>query len=119
MIGNKGNELLRLICSKTRTLNTLYQEVLAEEVHDNQRKDDKQSAGVSDCRVVEILTGIVSRKRRRNIYNVGHEHCLVGRKEERGVEVIGPLPREGNEEYGNHHRHGQRQNDLQEGTACT
>ena len=95
MIGNKCVELLRLICSKSGTLNTLYQEVLAEEVHDNQRKDDEQSAGVSDCRVVEILTGIVCLKRRGNVYNVGHEHRLVGREEERGVEVIGPLPREG------------------------
>ena len=67
MIAHRKSTLSRAfsVCAKssgaaltddTGTLDTLYQELLAEEVQNNQRQDDHQSAGVVNRCVIQILT---------------------------------------------------------------
>jgi len=110
------NLFVFVLAGDTRTLDTLNEVLLAEQVHNDQRSDNHQTAGVSDSRVIQVLSCVGGGQRRRNIYYVRHKNGLLSCEEYRCVEVVGPLPREREQEYGDHHRDGKRENDLNEGS---
>ena len=97
---------------ETGTLDTLYKVLLTEEVHYYKRSDDHKARRIlynsfeeSVYRVsVELyLEGAGHRN------EVGHCPRTVWTvEEESGIELVCPLPREGEEEDCNHHRHGER-----------
>ena len=60
----------------TGVLDTLYQELLAECVQNNQRENDHQTASITDCRIVERLTCIVGFKRSRDTDDIRHQDRL-------------------------------------------
>ena len=95
----------------------MYQEVLAEGVENNQRRNDHKTAGVTNSSLVKRLTGISELERSGNLANQVNEKRVGSRglNDLTNVEVVGPLPAEGKQEYGYHHRNGKRQNDLNEG----
>ena len=109
--------LLVLVCGQTRTLDTLYQEVLAEGIENNQGRNDHKTAGVTDCSLVKRLSRISKLQGRRNLaYQVNEKRVGSGGFDDlTNVEVIGPLPAECKQEYGYHHGDGKRQNDLNKG----
>ena len=96
-------------------LDTLYQEVLAEYIQDNQRCNDHQTASVSDCRVVKLRTRELGVQGRRNTNKLRQHVNIRAGEEHIDVEFVSPLPAECKQEYGDHHGDGQRKNDLDEG----
>ena len=100
-----------LVCSKSRTLDTLYQILLAEEVYYYERSYYHNSASISYSRVIQVLSRIIGSERRGDSYYLRHQNRLGRSEEEVRVEVVRPLPRECEQEYRYHHRYGQRQND--------
>ena len=103
---------------ETGTFNPLHQVTLAEQINDYQRKDNQKSCGVTDGRVEHTLTCVGGLEALRNHTEyIGQEQSLVDvtGEEQGGIEFVCPLPREGEQEDGNHHRHRGRQNNLQEG----
>ena len=110
-----------LLANETGTFNTLYQVLLAEEIHYYERSNDHDRRSISDSIVIYALSCVGSLEMLGNIYYVRHHKRSdvgVTGEEEVGVEVVGPLPREGEDEYSNHHRHRKRKNDLKEGSKC-
>ena len=110
---------LDFLAGDTRTFDTLYQEFLAEEEHNYQRDHNKQTAGISDSRGIQVPTCVtiimLAERLRDGAVNVGHKHRLVCSKEQSRVEIISPLPREREQEYSYHHRYGQGKDDSHEG----
>jgi len=107
------------LSNDTGTLDTLYQVLLAEEVDNNKRKNNKYSAGIGNCFCVKVGTAGKSGKGDRNLNDIGHklEACgSNGGEEHTVIELIGPLPCEGEQENCYHHGNGQRKNYLKEGT---
>ena len=101
---------------QTRLLDALHQEALAEGIQDHQREDNHQAAGVADSRVVQILPRVIHSQRRRNGTHQFDQHVGVGcDKEQVGVEIVGPLPAEGEQEHGNQHGDRKRENDAVKG----
>ena len=99
-------------------VNTLYQILLAEEEQNNQRQASHNAASVLHRRLIAV-TGLLHRRRqagkRKLGCNVRHKLRRVDREEQRDVEVIRPLPAEGEQEHRDHHGHGNGQNYLHEG----
>ena len=62
------------ICGKTGAFDTLYQELLAEYINDDQRRDYHKSAGIPYRRLIEVLAGGIvlcfQRERRGDTYYV-------------------------------------------------
>ena len=105
---------------QTRLLNALYQEFLEEGIEDHEREDDHEPAGVADRRIIEILTRIIGFERRRYLPDQIDQHIGGFRREEQArVEVIRPLPAEGEQEDRNEHGDRQRKNDPPEGFERT
>ena len=102
--------LFLLVCSKSRTLDTLNQILLAEEVKNYKGSDYHKTASVSDSCIVEILSRVVRCKRGGDCDDLRHKDLLTCGIEELCVEVISPLPREREQEYCYHHRNGQGKN---------
>lgn len=98
----------------TGTLDTLNQELLAEEVHYDQRRDDHHTAGIVDCRVEQVGTckAVVLEGRGNLEGQVRPQEDLTSGEEQRGIEVVSPLPGERKEEYRDHHRDRKRDDDL-------
>ena len=91
------------LTDKTGTLDTLNKVFLAEEVYHYQGGDDKNTCCISDDRIPQGLTCVGCLQRNRHgLINIRHQICLIhGVNEEQGrVEVVRPLPREGEEEDG-------------------
>ena len=107
----------KILIGDTGVLDTLYQEVLAEGIENNQGRNDHKTAGVTDCSLVKRLSCITKLQGRRNLaYQVNEKRVGSGGFDDlTNVEVIGPLPAECKQEYGYHHGDGKRQNDLNKG----
>ena len=65
---------------------------LAEQVHDNKREDYHKTAGVAYRGVIQVLSGVVRLKHPRNFNHIRHKPDLCVRKEQIGIEIVGPLP---------------------------
>ena len=110
-----------LVCD-TGVLDTLYQEVLAEGIENYQRRNDHKTTRVTNSGLIKRLSRIAQLQGRRNRANQVNKQLVRGfdtRVEQAYVEVIGPLPAECKQEYGDHHGDGQRKNDLNEGTESS
>ena len=96
---------------QARLLDALHQELLEEGIEDHKREDDHKPAGVADRRIVEILTRIIGFERGRYLSDQIDQHIgRFGREEQARVEVIRPLPAEGEQEHRDQHRNRQRKN---------
>ena len=101
----------------TRALDTLNEVSLAEQVNNNQRCHNEQCAGIVNRGIEQALSRIGGDKRLRHRDDTGHQYRFGIREEYGGVEVVGPLPREREQEDGDHHRDRKRQDDLKEGAV--
>lgn len=100
----------------TGTFDTLNDVTLTKQVQDDQGNQDQDTTRVTNSRGVERLTGIVRIQRLGDLDDVGQQDVAGGGVEQFGVEVVGPLPAEGEHEYRDHHSHRQRNDDAEEGT---
>ena len=102
-------------------LNTLNEELLTEQIYHDQGSHDHQRHGILDgsfkvaaaCLTNSVYEGL------RHFIDLGKGVHIAAGEEDLDVEVIGPLPGEGEQEHGDQHGNGQRQNDLHEGSEDT
>ena len=108
---------MQKLTNKTGTLNTLNKVLLAEQVNDYQRQNDQQATGILNCVLIQSPTREGRIAKRFGDLAIKSIHGLNIRIHEElvHVELVGPLPREGEQEDSNHHRYGKRQDDLEEG----
>ena len=97
-----------LLSDDTGSFDALYQVSLTEQIYDDERIQDQQSAGVADGGLVKRLAGVIRVERFRNRNDVRHQLWSGRRKERIDVEVVGPLPREREQEHSYHHRYRDR-----------
>ena len=113
---------VKLLIGNSRMLDTLYQEVLAESIENNQRCNDHKTTSITNSGLIKCLTCISQLQGRRNSTNQVNQELIGSIKtgvNETYIEVISPLPAECKQEYGNHHGDGKRQDDLDESTEST
>ena len=91
---------------KTGLLDTLDKESLTERVENHERRDNHQAAGVSDRGVVQILSceTVLSQGGRNRVDKFDQQIRIRRDEEQVGVEVVGPLPAEREQEHRNQHR---------------
>ena len=111
---------------ETGTLNTLYEISLTEEVKNDKRHNNHHTTGVLNYVVVNAGTcHVILSKSTGNVLIYIRHHVNLVRctelcgKEYARIELICPLPREGEEEDGNHHGNGKRYDNLEERTEYT
>ena len=102
----------------TGSFNTLHKRLLTEKVQNHKGEDNHNTASIINRCIVKRLCRIAccSFQAFGDLQNIWHQVNCLTREEDRGVEVIRPLPAEGEQEDGDHHGERERKNDLEEGT---
>ena len=97
-------------------LDPLHQEPLQEDIDDHQRENNHQSAGIVNCGFIKPLPRVIGIQRSGNVAHQFEKRLRFPcREEQAGVELVGPLPAEGEQEDRDQHGHRKRKNDLEEG----
>ncbi len=89
------DKLVWRLARDTGALDTLDKCLLTEAVYNDQRNEDHKTAGIADRSLIKVLSRIRGVERTGYSDNVGHKLGTRCRIEYVGVEVVCPLPGEG------------------------
>jgi len=106
---------LILVSGQTGASDTFNDVSLTEEVENDQRSKNQNTAGIVNSRGIERLTSVSGIEGLRNLDDVGKQLVTGCCEEQVGVEVISPLPAEREHEYCYEHGDRKRNDNAYEG----